>query len=374
MADVKWIEISKSALGANIAVARELLSVETALGAVVKANAYGHGIALLAPLLDADERIDALCVVDIAEARRLRDFGVKKTIILIGYLDPTDAEAAVSLNIVPFVFSQSTISALAKAGSQSNTKIRIILKLDTGMGRLGMRSDEIAAMIELINEKRHLEIAGFATHFAQSDAPECHYTTTQKKRFDCVIEEYSGLITTSKLNTASNSGGILMHPDAHHDLARFGISMYGLHPSEHTLENSSVALKPILEFKTRVIHIQNVSKGDSVSYGSTWTAEKDARIAVLPIGYSDGYLRAYAKGARALINGTPCPIRGRICMNFTMFDVSNLERVDVGDIATLISADSESGCSVDDLARIADTINYEVVTLMPEHLPRILVG
>ena len=373
MADVKWIEISKSALGANIAAARELLSAESALGAVVKANAYGHGIEILAPLLEADERVDAFCVVNMNEAKRLRDFGVEKTIILIGHLDPTDAEAAVQSQIIPFVFSEATISALAKAGSQAKARVRVILKLDTGMGRLGMRPDEIAAMIEFIKKSKYLEIAGFATHFAQSDAPEDHYTTNQKKRFACVLEEYSYLITTPKLNTASNSGGILMHPDAHHDLARFGISMYGLHPSKHTFETSSVTLTPILEFKAMVIHLQNVRKGDSVSYGSTWTAEKAARIAILPIGYSDGYLRAYAKGAHALINGSACPIRGRICMNFTMFDVSHLDRVEVGDVATLISANPESGCSVDDLAKIADTINYEVTTLLPEHLPKILV-
>lgn len=373
MADVKWMEISKSALGANIGAARKLLSTETALGAVVKANAYGHGLAILAPILEQDERIDAFCVVDIDEARRLRGFGVEKPIILIGNLDPDDAEEAVNLKIVPFVFSHSTISALARVGSQAKTGIRIILKLDTGMGRLGVRPNEIAATIEFVKASPCLEIAGFATHFAQSDAPEDHYTVAQKTSFENIIDQYSDLVTEPKLNTASNSGGILMHPDAHHDLARFGIGMYGLHPSEHTSENSSITLNPILELKARIIHIQNVKKGDSVSYGSTWTAEKAARIAVLPIGYSDGYLRAYAKSAHAIINGAPCPIRGRVCMNFTMFDVSRLPDAKVGDTATLISADPDSGCAVDDLARIAGTINYEVTTLLPEHLPRILM-
>ena len=369
----KWIEISKSALSANIAAAREILSAETALGAVLKANAYGHGTAILALLLDADDRIDALCVVDIQEAVFLRKLGVKKTIILIGWLDPAESATAVRLQITPFIFSSATIASLEKACIQANSKIRIILKIDTGMGRLGMRCDDVAAQIKLIKRSHHLEIAGFATHFAQSDSFNDKYTIVQKIRFENILKRHSDSITSPQLNTASNSAGILMHPDAHYNLTRFGIGMYGLDPSEHTAENSSVELKPILEFKAKIIHIQNVKKGDSVSYGSTWTAENDARIAVLPIGYSDGYLRAYAKSAHVLINEVSCPIRGRVCMNFTMCDVSHLPDVSVGDTATIISTDKQTGCAVDDLARIAFTINYEVTTLLPAHLPRILI-
>ena len=369
----KWIELSKSALSANIAVARALLSPRTALGAVVKANAYGHGVAELALSLEADAGIAALCVVDIAEAERLRSLGVRKTIVLIGHLSPDAAESAVEVDVVPFVFSKETIKALDEAASARGKLTRVILKVDTGMGRLGVRFDETAPIVAFMRESRNLELAGFATHFAQSDSEDGSYTAVQKRRFKDVIDSHIGELTPPFLNTASNSGGILAHPDAGYDLARFGIGLYGLHPSHRTECSSDVDLKPVLEYKARIIHIQQLRKGESVSYGSTWTAEAAARIAVLPVGYSDGYLRAYANGGSVLINGVRCPLRGRVCMNFTMFDVSNLNGVVVGDVATLISADRSSGCFAGDLAEIAGTINYEVITILPVHLERVIV-
>jgi alanine racemase len=338
----------------------------------VKANAYGHGLAELAPILEADERVDAFCVVNIDEAELLRSIGILKPIVTIGHFDPHAANAAVRLNVVPFVFTRESISALEREAAALSKKVRVVLKLDTGMGRLGVRLEELPSIVEFVKAQPRLELAGFATHFAQSDSEDRSHTLLQKQRFADVLQLWSGSLSKPFMNSASNSGGILTHSDAHYDLARFGIGLYGLHPSKHTAE-VSVRLSPVLEYKAKVIHIQNLKKGDSVSYGSTWTAESDARIAVLPVGYSDGYLRAYARGAKALINGVRCPIRGRVCMNYAMFDVSKLENVQLGDTATLISSDPDSGCAADDLAEIAGTINYEVTTILPESLERVVV-
>ena len=371
----KWLELSESALLANVAEVRAKLHPASALGVVLKANAYGHGLAEIAAILEQDDDVDVFCVVNMDEAARLRELGLRKRIVMIGHFAPEAAEAVVELGVIPFVYTSDSLLSLESAASKINTFVSVIMKTDTGMGRLGVRPRDVGDFLAVLqSETTHLKLAGFATHFAGSDLEDQSSLEAQKRLFDGIISANSDILPNDSLNTASNSAGILSRGDVHYDLARLGISLYGLYPSPHTAAATSVALRPVLEFKTRIIHIQNLHKGESVSYGSTWTADSAARIAVLPIGYSDGYKRCYSKGAGVLVKGRFSPIRGRVCMNFTMCDVTSLPNVDLGEEVTLISADVTSGCCADDLARIADTSNYEVTTTLPERLKRIVVS
>ena len=277
------------------------------------------------------------------------------------------------LDLIPFIYSPDLLQELNSASGKCSKKTRVIVKIDTGMGRLGEKGENLNLLIEKVASCEHLEIAGFATHFSQTDE-ECKLkTNTQIGMFNSFLEEKGSLLTEPKMTCAANTGGIFLYPESHYNMVRLGIGLYGFYPSCYVKEKCRDNLHPILEYKTKIVHIQNLKKGESVSYGSTWKAEKDAKIAVLPIGYADGYLRAFSNKTSVIVNGKKVPVRGRVCMDLTMIDVTEIENVLPETTVTLISADKKSGCTAEDLAKFANTINYEITTMLPSNIPRIIV-
>ena len=367
---LKWVEISEERVLHNAQEAKRCLNGQTELAAVVKANAYGHGMELTASILDSRNAVDAFAVFDVPEAEKLRAAGIKRKILILGYITPDDCEAVAELELTPFIYSTEILDPLNSAAEKNSRKIRVLIKADTGMGRLGVKQTTLPAILELTKNTPFVEPAGFATHFACSDDESREKTDSQSARFRKLVDEHKSLLAPPLQNCAANTGGILLYPETHYDIVRFGIGLYGFYPSEFVRKTSSASLKPVLEYKTRIIHIQKLQKGNSVSYGSTWTAEKDTTIAVLPVGYADGYIRAFSNRAHVLVNGRKAPVRGRVCMDMTMVDITGIENVHPGTEATVISSDTDSGCTADDLAKLADTINYEITTIIPPNIPR----
>ncbi len=370
---VKWIEISDAALASNIAALRKSLPQDTILSAVVKANAYGHGLDVVAPVLERLPGVDAFSIVSVDEARELRDLGIRKPIVLLGCFPFSDFDGIVETNTIPFVHSEPVAVSLEAAAEKARRTVRVILKIDTGMGRLGAHPEDAGKLIDTVEHAKHLELAGFATHFAMSDIPGAKLTRTQIESFKTLIKRHRHNIVPPDMTTTDNSGAIILESNPDGGMARPGIAIYGLHPSKKSREARPDMLQPALEYKARIVDIKTLDKGGSVSYGATWTAPKESRIAILPVGYADGYRRAFSNRAVALVRGAPAPVRGTVCMDFTMLDISDIPGVKIGDTATLISATPDSPCSADKLAEIAETINYEITTALPEALDRILV-
>jgi len=370
---VKWIEISEKNILHNIRESRNYVNNRIKLSTVVKANAYGHDAALIAPILQKTPEVDTFSVVNVEEAEELRKAGITKPIIILGYFTSEECRAIPELDLIPFIYSGDLLQELNSASGKSSKKTRVIVKVDTGMGRLGEKGENLNLLIERVNNCENLEIAGFATHFSQTDEECKEKTNSQIEIFNSFLNKKTSLITEPGMTCAANTGGIFLYPQSHYNMVRLGIGLYGFYPSEYVKKQCSDKLRPVLEYKTKIVHIQRLKKGESVSYGSTWKAQKDAVIAVLPIGYADGYLRAFSNKASVIVNGKKVPVRGRVCMDLTMIDVTDVENVLPETTVTLISADKKSGCTAEDLAKFANTINYEITTMLPGNIPRIVV-
>jgi alanine racemase len=370
---LKWIEISKANLIFNISEARKYIGGQVQLSAVVKANAYGHGAVEIGGFLEDLSAVSCFSVVNVEEAEELRGAGVKKPITVLGYFTAYECPAIAELDLIPFIYSKSLLNDLEKAAESSGRMLRVIVKVETGMGRLGEKGESLLDLLDSIGNCRNIEIAGFATHFSQSDSETREKTLEQLALFRLFTADHKKMITPPEMSCAANTGGIFLYPDSHFDMVRLGIGLYGFYPSAFVKQRCGNTLRPILEYKTRVVHIQRLKRGESVSYGSTWKAEKDTDIAVIPVGYADGYLRAFSNVASVVINGHKAPVRGRVCMDLTMVDITGLGDVETGSEVTLISADPDSGCSVENLAKFANTINYEITTMLPQHIPKVIV-
>ena len=370
---LKWIEISEKNLIHNIAEARKYIGDKVELSAVIKANAYGHGAGVIADRLESSSDVNSFSVVNIEEAEELRSVGIRKPIVVLGYFTSHECPLIVELDVIPFVYSMPLLDYLNRAAKFAGKIVRVIVKVETGMGRLGEKGEALISLLEYITNCTNIEIAGFATHFAQSDSESAEKTTGQISLFQSFLADNQNMLTDPQMSCTANTGGIFLYPDSHFDMVRFGIGLYGFYPSEFVKISCRNALLPILEYKTRIVHIQNIKRGESVSYGSTWKADKDTVIAVLPVGYADGYRRAFSNRASVLIDGKRAPVRGRVCMDLTMVDVSEIENIHLDKEVALVSSEMNSGCSVEDLAEIADTINYEITTMLPAHIPRVLV-
>ena len=370
---LRWIEISESSLSGNASAARRLLGNDTKISAVVKANAYGHGLSEIAPFLERSDDIFSFSVASPAEALELRSLGIEKDIVLLACFEGSDFDAIVESGAIPFVYNATALKRLAEAAAKALRKTRVLLKIDTGMGRLGAAVEDAGRLADIVAGSDSLELAGFSTHFAMSDAPSDEFTKGQEDKFNSVLDEHGSKIVDPDLTTAANTGAIIFGRSPL-GMVRLGIGLYGLYPSKEAREARPDAFLPALEYKARVVETKELAPGSAVSYGATWKADKPSKIAVLPVGYADGYRRAFSNRASALINGVPAPVRGRVCMNFTMVDVTDVPGVGTGTIATLISADPEAPCSACALAEIADTINYEITTALPAGIPRRLLS
>lgn len=364
---ITWVEVDLDAITANVRAIRAHVGPDTAVMAVVKANAYGHGVlpVALAALHGGAER---LAVARVEEGLQLRAGGIDAPVLVMGYTPPGMAAAAVQAGLTLTVTEPAVVQAVAEAARQQDVTARVHVKLDTGMGRFGLLPEEAVGFLQSVAETPGLLLEGAFTHFAAADALDKTYTQGQFAVFQEVLAlaEKSGL--TIPLRHVANSAATLDLPGMHLDAVRPGIAIYGLHPSDES--RPPFALTPALALKSRVARVRTLPPGASISYGRTYITPRALPVALVPVGYGDGYPRLLSNRGAVLINERHCPIVGRVCMDQFVVDISEAGPVQVGDEVVLIGAQGEARITAEEVAYQARTINYEITTGLTGRPPR----
>jgi len=372
-----WVEISREALNYNLDQFKKLIGNSVKIMGVVKANAYGHGLTEVAGVIS--DKVDWLGVDSFAEALKLRQAAIKKPILVLGYTELADLREAVKNNISLTVYNKETIERLGKIqipNPHLNQKIHI--KIETGTSRQGVPENEILDFIKFVKNYPSIEIQGLSTHYANiEDTTDSSFAMEQLAVFSRVTEILKKEGLTPLRHTACSAATILF-PETHFDMVRLGISMYGLWSSKETKavaknKNLELGLKPALVWKTIVAQIKTIKDSTSVGYGLTERVSRDSKIAILPIGYYDGYDRKLSSVGNVLIRGKRCKILGRICMNMIIVDVTDIEKIEPEDEAVLLGRQGREEINAEELAQKTGTINYEIVTRINPLIPRKII-
>ncbi len=366
-----WAEINLDALAANYREIRSITDSSSKIMAVVKADAYGHGFLEVARTLE-HEGVDAFAVALYEEGLQLRSAGFRQPILVLGAVPEEQYAACIHNRISMTVFSDETAEKISRIADAMGTTARIHIKVDTGMSRIGYVVDGqndgnvIDEIIE-ISKLPCIKVEGIFSHFSTSDETDSAYTRLQLKRFLSVCEKLKENGMTDIIRHIANSAAIMMYPEAHLDMVRPGIILYGLYPSDD-VDKSRLKLIPAMTLKTQITHIKTLDAGRGVSYGKEYITEGKVIVATIPVGYADGYVRSIAKDGKVLVKGEKVKILGRICMDQCMIDVTNVHNISIGDEVILFS---DKEITADDVAGWMDSINYEVICLVSKRIPRI---
>ncbi len=362
-------EIDLQAIAQNVALACRLAGPEAQVMAVVKADAYGHGAVPVAKVaLSAGARWLGVAIPE--EAVPLRAAGVTARILVLGPIAPDQAEVVAAHGLDQCVCDLSEAEALDRAARVCDRLLRVHLKVDTGMGRVGIRPRELRAVAGKISRLRSVCLAGLMTHFADAEAEEPDFARWQLARFSDTARDLSTAGIEGQLRHAANSAALLLLPEARLDLVRPGIMLYGCHPRGRQHPPEPV-LRPALRLRTAITQLKEVARGESVSYGRTFVAPRDIRVATLPVGYADGCGRLLSNRGQVLIQGQRVPIIGRVCMDMTMVDVTGLTGVRMGDEAVLIGRQGAEEITADEVAEAQGTISYEILCRIGPRVPRV---
>ncbi len=376
-----WVEISQSALIFNLKQFRKIIGQEKKLAAIIKSNAYGHGLLETAQILENSEA-DWFGVDSIDEAIAIKQESkkTKKQIIILGYTVYSRLAEVVKNEFRQIVYNLETIKKLGELSSKLKKKAYLHIKLETGTSRQGVLEKDLSKIIKLIKKYPYLVLEGASTHFANiEDTTDHSYAEKQLNNFKQLIniaeKEYGQKIEIK--HTACSAATILFQ-ETHFDLVRLGISMYGLWSSSETKVSAShkkinLDLKPVLSWKTIVAQVKNLKSGTPISYGLTETLHKDSTIAILPIGYNDGFDRKLSSIGNVLIKGRRCKILGRICMNMIVVDVSHIKNIKPEDEVVLLGTQGKEYITADEIAKKINTINYEIVTRINPLIKRVVV-
>lgn len=362
-------EINLDTIRENVKAIRTLLKEDTKFMAIIKADGYGHGAISIAHALN--NHVDGFGVATVREAENLRNAGIDKMILVLSFTFFEYYDLIVKYDISQTIFSYEAAEKLNEEAKKQGKKAKVHLKIDTGMGRIGFTDDEESAeTIKRISELPYLELEGIFTHFASSDSSDKSYVRDQLNRYTSFVRflEEKGVVIP--IHHVSNSAAIIDHPEANFDMVRAGIITYGLYPSDEVFK-TRLSIKPALTLRSHVIFVKEVEAGVGISYGSTFVTTKRTKIATLPLGYADGFPRKLSNKGYVLIHGKRASVLGRVCMDQTMVDVSDIPDVKVGDMVTIIGEDGAEKISVEDLATMTDTINYEFVCNLTKRVPRI---
>lgn len=371
-----WIELSQKNLIENVSTLRSLLPQHCELMPAVKANAYGHGAVQVSKELNK-LGVRSFCVASLAEAVELRKNGIKGEILVLGYTEPEQFALLKKYHLIQTVIDYSYGQTLNDYGKRGyGRKVRVHLKIDTGMHRLGVCSKEVDEICQMFNF-RNLKIEGIYTHLCADETTSIQdriFTFSQKEAFGKVIDEIKKRGYSCPKIHLQASYGLLNYPELSGDYARIGIALYGVLSNRRDMENQRISLKPILSVKTRVALVKNMCKGESAGYGQQFKAEQNRRIAVLAIGYADGLPRALSCGVgKVLINGKKAPVIGCICMDQTLVDVTDIPNVKQGDVAVIIGKSGEQEITAYDLAEQTGTITNEILSRLGSRLERTLL-
>jgi alanine racemase len=338
----------------------------------VKANAYGHGAVEVARTVLA-AGADALGVARIDEAVSLRQAGIEAPLLIFGYTAPEETRRLLEFDITATVNTYDTAAALSRAARLAGGRVRIHIKVDTGMGRLGLPVVEPQQTVKTIGHIARLsglDWEGIFTHFATADSADKTFARKQFTRFVDLLQQLEQAGLQARLRHCANSAAIVDLPATHLDLVRPGIAVYGLKPSEE-IDLTRIALRPAMTLKTRIVHLKQVGAGFPVSYGATHITPRPARIATLAIGYADGFNRRLSSRGWVLVHGRRAPVVGRVCMDLTMVDVSRVADAGRGDEVVVFGSQQEAVLSAEELAATLETINYEITSAVTARVPRI---
>lgn len=372
-----WAEIDLDALARDFQAVRKAANPQAKVCCVVKADAYGHGAVRMAQEFES-LGADWFAVSNLEEALQLRLGGIEKPVLVLGYTPPEEAGSLAKHHVSQCVYSLDYARELSHYAVEAGVTVKIHVKIDTGMSRLGFFYQDITRDEATVEEVKAactlpgLYPEGIFTHFAVSDEGKDGDAFTMKQ-FGCFKEMIESLLREDisfEVRHCANSAAVFDYPLSHLDMVRAGIVIYGLYPSD-ALRNRP-ELTPVLSLRSVVSHVKTVKPGSTISYGRMFTADHEMKVATVPVGYADGYPRILAtQGAQVLIGGKRCPILGRICMDQLMADVSALEDVKVGDLVTLIGRDGAEEITADELAESEGSINYEVVCGLSKRVPRV---
>ncbi|MHB8065239.1 MAG: alanine racemase [Ruminiclostridium sp.] len=368
-----WAEINLDNIAHNIREIRRITNKNVEIMGAVKADAYGHGVMEVAKTL-LDNGATRLAVSMLDEAIQLRRNGISAPILILGYTDPVRANEIIENDVTQSVFSQELAQSLSEEAVKQSKKVKIHIKIDTGMSRIGFLPGYSAVknVIE-INHLPNIIIEGLFTHFATADEKDREFTLTQFERFMSICSELQRIGIHIPVKHCANSGGIIGYPEMHLDMVRPGIILYGMYPSED-VDKTRIDLKPAMTLKANVILVKDIEKNTSISYGRIFTTKETSRIATIPIGYADGYSRMLSNKGKVLIHEQYAPVVGRICMDQCMVDVTNLNcDVKVGDEVVLIGAQGDNLITAEEVAQSIGMINYELVCNVGKRIPRAFI-
>jgi alanine racemase len=376
-----WLEISESAYANNLSFFKHRLPQRTEFSVVIKSNAYGHGMAEIARLASR-HGADSFCVHALDEAIQLRKWGYNQDILIMGPVMINRIDEVIDNDFRLILYNREVLSALIKITHERQKRVRVHLKLETGTYRQGIAEKDLQFFLEHLQNQSMIILEGVYTHFANIEDTTNHdYAFKQlglfQKMTQTIIKQGFKEV---KRHTAC-SAAVLLFPETYFEMVRLGISQYGLWPSRETFvsykikysKNGEDILHPVLSWKTRVGQVKNVTENQNIGYGGTFQTTRPSRIAVLPIGYADGYDRGISNQGHVLIRGKRAPVRGRICMNLFMVDITDIPDVALEDEVTLLGTDGDNQIHMDHLANLCGTINYELTTRINWQIPRVIV-
>lgn len=363
-----WAEINLDHIEHNVSEFRRILPASTKILVAVKADGYGHGAAPVAKHALA-AGADYLAVASVEEAVELRLKGIESPILILGYTPQEAAEEIVRWDLTQSVFLRSQVDAAVEAGRKMGVPPRVHVKVDTGMGRLGLQAEEAADFIEIAVNREPLIVEGVFSHFATADEADKKYAMGQIERWQNLMAQLADRGVHIPLRHFANSAAAIEFPEIAYDMVRIGIAAYGLYPSKE-VEHAKVELRQAFSFKTQISYVKSLPKGSGVSYGATPIMREEAVIATIPVGYADGYSRLMAGKAEVLVHGQRVPVVGRICMDQCMIDVSAVPNVTAGDEVVLYGRQGEQSISIDEAAEWMGTISYEVICNVGKRVPR----
>lgn len=379
-----WAEIDLAAIDHNLRALRKLTDPKVQMLASVKANAYGHGMVQVANQA-IKSGVNMLGVARFGEGVLLRDAGIKAPILIFGHTPPDAARILLANDLIPTLASLTEAEVFSNAASHAGGKLTVHIKVDTGMGRIGLLADSLRpahgepsfAMaedeIEKIVRLPGLAPEGIYTHFAGADLGNKTGARKQFERFTDLLARLSKRGTDFPIRHAANSAAIIDMPETHLDLVRPGISIYGLYPSEEVLRER-ISLKPAMALKARIAQLKRVPAGFQVSYGSTYTTAAPTVIATIPVGYADGFRRLLSSRGQMLVCGQRAPVVGRVCMDLTMLDVGHIPDLDPDAEVVILGRQGDEAIWADEIAGLLGTINYEVVSTVMARVPRVYLN
>ena len=360
--------IDLDALRWNLRQVRAKVGAQVKILSMVKANGYGHGAPAVARTL-AEAGSDAFGVATLEEGLELRQGGIRAPILVVAGIYLEQLDRFFDNDLTPVAHDLESLGRLENGVQARAATLKVHLKIDTGMGRLGLPATEIDSWLPALKKLKALQIEGVFSHFSTAESVDGAYTRKQLATFNHVVKLLRAEAVAPPLIHLANSAATITMPAAYFDMVRPGLMLYGIYPS--VAMANQIELKPVLSWQTRILQLKKVPAGTSISYGQTFVTERESLIATLPVGYADGYPRLLSNRGTALVRGQRAPVAGRVCMDLTMLDVTAIANVQQGDEVVLLGRQGEAEISADEMAGWADTISYEILTSISARVPRI---